>query len=361
MSIFNPKILVAGAVIGSVEVVLIFVCVYRLFRFLYKEVSLKIQKISEETTRLSKGDLSLNIQEDGAVEEIYQLQKALKFSAAELSRYVNAIDSGMSEFAKGNLAARSNVKFIGDCASIQKSIVVFAEKVKDVIGSVEDSSKIVAESSEQISGASQDLAESATNQAQSVSMLLEESDQVVEMIQSTAKEMKGINDLTDTAGKRVLEEKKKMAEVLDSMEEIKNIIGTMEQIAGQTNLLALNASIEAARAGTMGAGFSVVAGEVGNLADQSQAASKSIADLIWSTIDTVNEGDKKVRETAEHLEEIIDITRDIIHNVESVFASTKTETDAIEKIRGGVNDISNMVLTSSAASEENAASEELAS
>ena len=98
-----------------------------------------------------------------------------------------------------------------------------------------------------------------------------------------------------------------------------------------------------------------------NLADQSQQASHSIADLIWTTIDTVNEGDKKVRETAEHLEEIINITKDIIHNVEEVFASTRNETDAIEKIRGGVNDISEMVLTSSAASQENAAaSEELA-
>lgn len=139
------------------------------------------------------------------------------------------------------------------------------------------------------------------------------------------------------------------------------VIGTMEEIAGQTNLLALNASIEAARAGSMEAGFAVVAGEVANLADQSQQASHSIADLIWTTIDTVNEGDKKVRETAEHLEEIINITKDIIHNVEEVFASTRNETDAIEKIRGGVNDISEMVLTSSAASQENAAaSEELA-
>lgn len=44
-----------------------------------------------------------------------------------------------------------------------------------------------------------------------------------------------------------------------------------------------------------------------------------------------------------------------------VFASTRNETDAIEKIRGGVNDISEMVFTSSAASQENAAaSEELA-
>lgn len=237
VSVFNPGILIIGAVIDSVEVELMIVCVYRLFRFLYREVSLKIEKLCRETIKLS--------------------------------RYVNAIDYGMGEFAKGNLTARSSVTFIGDFASIQKSIVVFAEKVKDVIGSVEESSQIVAESSEQISGASQDLAESATNQAQSVSMLLEENEQVVEMIQSTAKGMQGIHELTDTAGRRVLEEKQKMAEVLASMEEI------------------------------------------------------------------------------------IAITRDIIHNVETVFAGTRMETEAIARIREGVNDISNMVLTSSAASQAN--------
>lgn len=90
VSVFNPGILIIGAVIGSVEVVLMIVCVYRLFRFLYREVSLKIEKLCRETIKLS--------------------------------RYVNAIDYSMGEFAKGNLTARSSVTFIGDFASIQKSI-----------------------------------------------------------------------------------------------------------------------------------------------------------------------------------------------------------------------------------------------
>lgn len=61
---------------------LVIFCVYRLFRFLYKEISLKIAKISEETTKLSQERLDLDIPEDGMVEEIRQLQSTLKFSAA---------------------------------------------------------------------------------------------------------------------------------------------------------------------------------------------------------------------------------------------------------------------------------------
>lgn len=133
VSVFNPQILIIGAVIGTIEVFLVIFCVYRLFRFLYKEISLKIAKISEETTKLS--------------------------------RYVYAIDRGMGEFAKGNLTARGNIKFLGDFASIQNSILVFADKIKDAIekirGGVNDISEMVLTSSaasQENAAASEELA-----------------------------------------------------------------------------------------------------------------------------------------------------------------------------------------------------------
>lgn len=138
---------------------LVIFCVYRLFRFLYKEISLKIAKISEETTKLSQGRLDLDIPEDGMVEEIRQLQSTLKFSAAELSRYVYAIDRGM-----------------GDFASIQNSILVFADKIKDAIekirGGVNDISEMVLTSSaasQENAAASEELA----TQAQLLKELIE--------------------------------------------------------------------------------------------------------------------------------------------------------------------------------------------
>ena len=361
-------ILVVGGVVCLVEIILTCFCVYRLFRFLYREVAIKLTKLSAAMSGLSEGQLTLDIPEDGEVEEIVQLQETLKFSTEELARYVNEIDKGMEQFAAGNLTAKNTIDFRGDFQPIVTSIDAFADKISAVLQNVEEVSHAVAASSEEISNAVQDLAESATHQSDSAQMLASESHNITEMIKGTADDMENINKLTQAAGKRVEEEKRNMAEVLASMEEIKsrseqikNIIGTMEQIATQTNLLALNASIEAARAGESGRGFAVVAGEVGSLAEQSREASKNISDLIWDTIATVNDGDDKVRQTADHLEGIISITKDIITKVDGVSESTARETEAITKINDAVTNISDMILTSSAASQQNsAASEELA-
>jgi methyl-accepting chemotaxis protein len=63
-------------------------------------------------------------------------------------------------------------------------------------------------------------------------------------------------------------------------EQITGIVETITGIAEQTNLLALNAAIEAARAGEQGRGFAVVAEEVRKLAEESQTAAGTIAELI---------------------------------------------------------------------------------
>jgi iron only hydrogenase large subunit-like protein len=80
--------------------------------------------------------------------------------------------------------------------------------------------------------------------------------------------------------KQVKETAQLMREIKTESGEISNVISTVSKIARQTNLLALNASIEAARAGKAGAGFSVVADEVRKLAKSSNEAASKIDELV---------------------------------------------------------------------------------
>jgi Methyl-accepting chemotaxis protein (MCP) signalling domain len=71
----------------------------------------------------------------------------------------------------------------------------------------------------------------------------------------------------------------------DMRDDVEHFGRLNEGIASRTNLLALNARIEAARAGASGAGFAVVAGEVGSLAEQAKHNSVEFKDVVLGRID----------------------------------------------------------------------------
>ena len=91
-------------------------------------------------------------------------------------------------------------------------------------------------------------------------------------------------------------------EASKAVEKINELTGTIMSISSRTSLLALNASIEAARAGEAGRGFSVVAGEIGNLATQSASAVKDISDIVEEVNDAVHMMSECISELINFLE-----------------------------------------------------------
>lgn len=95
---------------------------------------------------------------------------------------------------------------------------------------------------------------------------------------------------------------------------IGQIVNSINDIAEETNLLSLNASIEAARAGAAGKGFSVVATQIRKLADQCLASAGKISNIVTEITETT----KEAVNTAQTAEEIVD------EQVEAVAATARS-------------------------------------
>lgn len=78
-----------------------------------------------------------------------------------------------------------------------------------------------------------------------------------------------------------------MTDVMSHSRTISEIVSVIDEVASHTNLLALNASVEAARAGAAGHGFSVVASEVRALAQRSTRSAGEIRKLVQETIASI--------------------------------------------------------------------------
>jgi methyl-accepting chemotaxis protein len=100
--------------------------------------------------------------------------------------------------------------------------------------------------------------------------------------------MKGIRSANDRVANRVEVSNQEMQGIVQLIHNIEDKTKVINDIVFQTKLLSFNASVEAARAGEQGQGFSVVAEEVGNLAQMSGTAAKDISGLIEESVRTVS-------------------------------------------------------------------------
>ncbi len=138
------------------------------------------------------------------------------------------------------------------------------------------------------------------------------------------------------------------------------IIKTIDEIAFQTNLLALNAAVESARAGEAGAGFSVVAGEVRNLAMRAAEAAKNTQHLLDSTVSGVSQAAQSMRDINDDFEGIIESATMIGDKTAAITEQSRIQAAGIEQISLAVKEIDRVIQDVAASSQESAsASEEL--
>lgn len=133
-----------------------------------------------------------------------------------------------------------------------------------------------------------------------------------------------------------------MTAISESSQRINATLKMIDSIAFQTNILALNAAIEAARAGTHGRGFNVVASEVRQLANRSVQS-------VVATSETLNESDVNVRvgmemgrKTSESLSQIETIATTAAQLMNKVTEQAQDQTRIIEDVLSGIGQVADI-------------------
>ena len=159
--------------------------------------------------------------------------------------------------------------------------------------------------------------------------------------------VKSLNDSLENISEMISENTSAMNQILQSQEELSKILKGMQEqmkrtfvsiksiqdISRQTNLLSLNASVEAARAGESGKGFSVVAGEVRDLAQTSDNVSKEIASDL-------EQMDKYVANVVSQFD---NINNEIVIRDEKMSSINEIVTEIGSKLKD-INDVMNMLV-----------------
>jgi methyl-accepting chemotaxis protein len=291
--------------------------------FLRHTFNLPLVKITQHAQDISDGKLDIEIDLTSYKnDEIGVLAHSFSKMQKYLSETIQQLNSSAEQLEQASTsvysASQQNSQSMN---SQQQDISTLATSMEQMRVSVNEIAENAAET--------QMVTQSATDISQKSSTLVE---QAIGSIRLVEQENNGI--------------KEKIGALKEDSNQISSILDVIVNISNQTNLLALNAAIEAARAGEHGRGFAVVADEVRQLAQKTQASSKEINVMIKTIQSRSDDLTDAIEGSAQLISSAVDVSDQVGTSIQQV-------NDAIEK----TNKMN--VQIASAAEEQNLVTQEL--
>lgn len=295
-----------GVLFAGISLIVTAVFLFILYRYIMNGVS----AWHRVTRRISAGDLTAEIR-NRSRSEFHQIGFEINKMAIGMKKIIEEL-SGISDIINNisNVQADESARLSETFTDFGETMQTFQAGAEEQLASLQSASAMVQtmirgvrEMEEKIGGTLA-ISEEASAAAEEGSEAILTSGQKMDQLESTINESAG-----------------RITQVAEDVDNVIQKVSSITQIAEQTNLLALNASIEAARAGDAGSGFSVVANEVRKLAENTN----EFANDIFTQLEKTRE---EMRAAVEHVESNTDAIREGVEIVQIAGASIEKLNDA---------------------------------
>lgn len=290
--------------------------------FLARVIAIPLESLTAAAKRVSEGSLNEQVTLKGATEleslggsfnemvrQIAAQQKRLQDEQAYLAYHAQNLFVGLERLAQGDLTVQitspnNNDTVSGIIERYNTSVTLFANAMKTLVQNVEGTAMAMG----QMSVATQEVSTTAEVQATQVREVDRSIAEMVKTILEVAQNLSRVNEMADRSGQMAAEgagrveqvthlvshlkeqmdsQAAQMSQLVESSQQISRVIQTIEDIAYEINLISLNATIEASRAGEVGAGFSVVARRIRDLSERTRQVTGEVSDTTISVVEGV--------------------------------------------------------------------------